>query len=49
MPLIHVSLAAGRPPELLQALGVAFTDAAEQALGAPRETIRVVLRHVSED
>jgi 4-oxalocrotonate tautomerase len=43
MPLIQVTLAAGRTPEQLHALGTALTDAAEQALGAPRETIRVVL------
>lgn len=43
MPLIHVTIAAGRSAEQLHALGVALTDAAEQALGARPESIRVVL------
>ena len=43
MPLIQVSLAKGRSPEQLRALGEALTTAAEEAIGAKRETIRVVL------
>ena len=43
MPLIQVTIVRGRTPEQLQALGQALTDAAEQALGAKRESIRVVL------
>jgi 4-oxalocrotonate tautomerase len=57
MPLIHVSLAKGRSPEQLQALGpgdgsrrrrrggksTALTAAVEESIGAPRESIRVVL------
>ena len=43
MPLIQVTLARGRSPEQLEALGAALTTAAEQTLGARRETIRVVL------
>jgi 4-oxalocrotonate tautomerase len=43
MPLIQVSLAKGRSPEQLHALGEAITVAVEGAIGAPRETIRVVL------
>ena len=43
MPLIQVTLAKGRTPEQLHALGQALTDAAEQAIGARRESIRVVL------
>jgi 4-oxalocrotonate tautomerase len=43
MPLIQVTIGRGRTPEQLQALGQALTDAAEQALGAKRESIRVVL------
>jgi len=43
MPLIQVTLAKGRTPEQLHALGQALTDAAEQAIGAKRESIRVVL------
>lgn len=43
MPLIQVTLAEGRTPEQLKVLGEALTAAAEQALGARRETVRVVL------
>jgi len=43
MPLIEVTLVEGRSPEQLRALGEALTAAAEQAVGAKRESIRVVL------
>ena len=43
MPLIQVTLATGRTPEQLHALGVALTDTVERTIGAPRESIRVVL------
>lgn len=43
MPLIQVTLARGRTPEQLAALGKALTDAAVESIGAKRETIRVVL------
>ena len=38
-----MNLARGRSPEQLRALGEALTAATEQAIGAPRETIRVIL------
>jgi 4-oxalocrotonate tautomerase len=43
MPLIQVTLTKGRSAQQLDALGEALTAAAEQAVGARRETIRVVL------
>jgi 4-oxalocrotonate tautomerase len=43
MPLIQVTLAEGRSPEQLHELGTALTRAAEEALGAKRETVRVVI------
>ena len=46
MPIIDVSLVAGRPAEMKEALIRELTDAAERVLGAPRATIRVVLREV---
>lgn len=46
MPLIEVTLAAGRTPEQLRTLITRLTDAAEDALGAPRQNIRVILREV---
>lgn len=49
MPLIQVTIARGRTPEQLQALGEALTDAAEKSIGAKRETIRVVLTECEPD
>ncbi|TDC68052.1 4-oxalocrotonate tautomerase family protein [Actinomadura sp. GC306] len=46
MPLIEVSLVEGRSPEQLRTLISRLTDAAEDALGAPRASIRVILREV---
>lgn len=43
MPLIQVTIGRGRTPEQLEALGKALTDAAEASIGAPRQSIRVVL------
>lgn len=46
MPLIEVTLAEGRSPEQLRTLMSKLTYAAVDALGAPLESIRVVLREV---
>ena len=46
MPFIDVTLVEGRTPEQLTALVVALTDAAHSSMGAPRDSIRVVLREV---
>ncbi len=46
MPLVEVTLVEGRPPERLRALISAVTAAVEESIGAPRESIRVVLREV---
>lgn len=46
MPLVEVTLVEGRTPEQLRALITGLTDAVETALGAARDTIRVVLREV---
>ncbi len=46
MPLVEVTLVEGRPPERLRALISAVTAAVEETIGAPRESIRVVLREV---
>jgi 4-oxalocrotonate tautomerase len=43
MPLIQVTLAKGRTPEQLDSLGKALTAAAEEAIDARRESIRVVI------
>ncbi|MHA6784182.1 2-hydroxymuconate tautomerase [Pseudonocardia saturnea] len=44
MPLVQITLAAGRTPEELAALGEAVTAAVHASIGAPRENVRVVLR-----
>jgi 4-oxalocrotonate tautomerase len=49
MPLIDVSLAEGRSPAMVRELIDALTDAAVASLGAPRETVRVIIRPVSLD
>lgn len=43
MPLVQVTLARGRTPEQLEALGKALTEAVTASIGAKTETIRVVL------
>ncbi len=46
MPFIDVTLVEGRSPEQLRSLVTKLTDAAVEAVGAPRESIRVVIREV---
>lgn len=46
MPFIDVTLIQGRSPEMLKTLIARLTDAAEETLQAPRQSIRVVLREV---
>ncbi|MBP6996949.1 MAG: 4-oxalocrotonate tautomerase family protein [Phycicoccus sp.] len=46
MPFIDVTLAQGRSPEQLRTLMSALTHAAAEAVGAPVESIRVVIREV---
>ena len=41
MPLVNVHMATGRSPEQKKALLAAITDAMEEHLGAPRESVRV--------
>lgn len=43
MPLVQITLAKGRTPEQLQALGAAVTRAVHDAVGAPAENVRVVI------
>lgn len=46
MPIVDVTLAQGRTPEQLRTLVTALTDAVVEAVGAPRESVRVILREV---
>lgn len=46
MPLVQVTLVEGRSPEQLRALIGKLTAAVTDAVGAPKEAIRVVLYEV---
>jgi 4-oxalocrotonate tautomerase len=46
MPLVDVSLVAGRTPEQIRDLIARLTDAVEQALDTPRHSIRVLVREL---
>jgi 4-oxalocrotonate tautomerase len=46
MPMIEVTLVEGRSPEQLRALISGLTQAACDAVGAPRASVRVVVREV---
>lgn len=46
MPLIEVTLVEGRSPEQLRALITGLTQAACDTVGAPRASVRVVVREV---
>lgn len=46
MPIIEVNLLEGRTPEAKERFIEALTDAAETALGARRESVRVILREM---
>ncbi len=46
MPFIEVTLVEGRSPQQLRALISGLTSAAVDAVGAPRDSVRVVLREV---
>lgn len=46
MPFVEVTIIEGRSREQKAALMKALTDAVESSIGAPRESIRVVLREV---
>jgi 4-oxalocrotonate tautomerase len=46
MPLVDVTLVAGRTPEQIRDLIDRLTDAVEQSVDAPRANIRVIVREV---
>lgn len=46
MPLVQVTLAEGRTPEQLRSLQSAVTHAVVDAIGAPLQSVRVVLYEV---
>lgn len=44
MPLVQITLAKGRTPEQLTALGAAVTAAVHESIGAPTGNVRVVVQ-----
>ncbi len=48
MPIIEVNLLEGRSSDAKERLIEALTDATIEAIGAPRESVRVILRDMSE-
>ena len=46
MPLIEVTMVEGRSADAKRALMRRLTDAVEETIGAPRQSIRVVIREV---
>ena len=46
MPIIQVNLMEGRNDEQKEALIAALTEATVQSIGAPRESVRVLLNEV---
>ena len=46
MPFIVVRIQEGRPPEMIETLIAALTEATQQALGAPKESVRVIVEEV---
>lgn len=49
MPIIHVSLIAGRSPEVKRALIAELTEATVRAIGAERQNVRVLLTEVAPE
>jgi 4-oxalocrotonate tautomerase len=46
MPIVEATVAAGRSPEQLRALMSELHSAVERSLGAPAQSIRVIVREV---
>jgi len=46
LPLIHVEILEGRPPEKVKKMIEKITDAVEEALEAPRPSIRVIVTEI---
>jgi len=46
MPIVEITMIEGRAPEAKRRLIAKVTDAIEQAIAAPRDSIRIILREV---
>lgn len=48
MPFVEVTLGAGRTPEQLRTLITKLTEAVVEAVGAPKDAVRVCIREVPD-
>jgi len=46
MPIVEITLVEGRPAEKKRALIAKVTDAVVEAIDAPRQSVRVILREI---
>lgn len=46
MPIVEITLIEGRTLEQKERLAERVTDAVEESLGAPRDTVRIILREL---
>lgn len=46
MPIVEITMIEGRGPEAKRRLAAKVTDAIVEAIDAPRESIRVILREI---
>ncbi len=46
MPLVELTLTAGRTPEQIRSVISKLTEAVMEAVGAPKENVRVVIREI---
>jgi 4-oxalocrotonate tautomerase len=46
MPIVEITMIEGRTPEAKRRLIAKVTDAIEEAVAAPRDSIRIILREV---
>lgn len=49
MPIVHISMIAGRTPEKKEKLIKKVTDAIVEALQIPAEKVRIILNEVSKE
>lgn len=49
MPVLHMTLVKGRPKEKLEAMYREVTEAIHQTIGAPRESVRIIVNEVEPE
>ncbi len=46
MPLVHIDIVAGRPPESIERMIAEVSEAIARSLDAPLETVRIVINEL---